>query len=122
LRAAVREDSLFTAEETSDENIDHNFRLLQACDNLSLLSCVAYDRPATLLHPLRQASGDACAVDVFPQGARSFRLAPYPFAEAAFTVELPARFVPGKLFASVEDFRVRYADAPLSALIVDISG
>ena len=36
--------------------LDH-FRLLQATDNLSLLTCVDFTRPANLLHPLPLRSG-----------------------------------------------------------------
>src|SRR6202161_3112076 len=57
--------------------IREHFRLLQACDNLSLLACVAYDQPATLLHPLRKNDGSASEVRVTPVGVREFRLEPW---------------------------------------------
>jgi hypothetical protein len=121
LRVAIRADSMLTPDDTSDEIILDNFRLLQACDNLSLLSCVAYDRPATLLHPLRMHRGGSHAVDVLPAGPRRFHLAPYPFTPAAFELELPARHIEGKAFSSQDDFRSRFAAAPLQTLAVHIS-
>ncbi len=42
LRARVAADKQLTPEETSPKRIENHFRLLQACDNLSLLSCVDY--------------------------------------------------------------------------------
>jgi hypothetical protein len=121
LRAAIRSDLAFAPEETTDEAIRDNFRLLQACDNLSLLSCVAYDCPATLLHPLLLRNGEYQSVDVLPQSPRSFRLSPYPFTKPELTLNLPARFVPAKIFSSLQEFRALYAAAPLSSLEVRIS-
>src|SRR5271170_748422 len=40
LQARLAADNQLTAEETASLRIQHHFRLLQACDNLSLLSCV----------------------------------------------------------------------------------
>ncbi len=61
------------------ERIRDHFRLLQATDNLSLLSCVGYSKPATLLHPLPLRDGSYAEVRVIPLGERHFQLEPYPF-------------------------------------------
>src|SRR5271170_838151 len=45
LFAVVHKDHGWSAEEKSWEWIDDQFRLLQATDNLSLLSCVDYNKP-----------------------------------------------------------------------------
>jgi hypothetical protein len=120
LTAAIRNDATFTPEDTNDATISDNFRLLQACDNLSLLSCVAYEQPATLLHPLPTTGGPQ-AVRVVPLAERHFRLSPYPFAEPDFTITLAARHVQGKVFSTVEELRARYATAPVEQLFVRIS-
>src|SRR5271154_5870574 len=52
LRERISLDTGFTAEQSGDTAIRDHFRLLQATDNLSLLACVDYRQPATLLHPL----------------------------------------------------------------------
>ena len=52
LRAAIEADQTLAPCAKSDQTITEHFRLLQACDNLSLLTCVAYASPAHLLHPL----------------------------------------------------------------------
>src|SRR3984957_6957018 len=50
LHARLAEDKKLAAKEISTVRIENHFRLLQACDNLSLLSCVDYDNPGDLLH------------------------------------------------------------------------
>src|SRR5580692_8977375 len=42
LKAAIAADTSLTAVDKAEETILEHFRLLQACDNLSLLTCVAY--------------------------------------------------------------------------------
>src|SRR5260370_11279228 len=49
---AIAADHTLAPEQKSAQRIQEHFRLLQACDNLSLLTCVAFDSPAHLLHPL----------------------------------------------------------------------
>jgi len=122
LRAAIRSDAQFSPAEVTDDSIADNFRLLQATDNLSLLSCVASMQPSTLLHPMRTTDGSASAIAVQPLAPRSFRLAPYPFDEPALTFHVPARHVEGKLFASSEELATTFAAATVEALTITISG
>ena len=121
LRTAIRTNPAFSSTDTGDERLLDNFRLLQACDNLSLLSCVAYDRPATLLHPLRTKDGAAVPIDVVALEPRTFRLVPYPFDTPEFTVDLPARHIEGDTFLSTENLRVSFATAPITELTITIT-
>jgi hypothetical protein len=121
LRAAIRADSRFSAEDARDEAILDNFRLLQACDNLSLLGCVATMRPATLLHPLRLTDGSHTEVTVEPIGPRCFRLSPYPFGQASFAVAVPGRHVEGHLFATSAELAEKFAAAPVQQLEIAVS-
>jgi hypothetical protein len=98
-------------EEKSDQAILENFHLLQACDNLSLLSCVAFSRPANLLHPLPLNGGGAKEVKVQPVGPRRFQLAPWPFFYPEVTFQLPVRHVEGKTFDSSEALAAAFEDA-----------
>jgi len=82
-----------------------HFQLLQACDNLSLLSCVDYDGHATLLHPFATSDGATTEITVQRLGERIFRLSPYPLAVPSLSLNFPARFVPGDTFASSEELR-----------------
>ncbi len=82
------------------EALHRNFQLLQACDNLSLLSCVDFGRDATLLHPFELRDGKTREVKVQRVGERAFRLTPYPLATEEISFKLRARFVAGKEFAS----------------------
>jgi hypothetical protein len=98
-----------------------NFRLLQACDNLSLLSCVDYAGEATLLWPQRLSSGAAIEIKVTPTGERTFRLSPYPFTEPHLTFKLRARFIPTQTFASHEDLQTHFNAATPEHLTITIT-
>ena len=96
LKQAIAADDSLTAAEKSGQTILEHFRLLQACDNLSLLTCVAYASPAHLLHPLPLVDGTTAEVAVAPIAPRRFRLTPWPFAEAELAFHFPARHVAGQ--------------------------
>jgi hypothetical protein len=100
LRAAIRNDPSLAPSAKDDQTITEHFRLLQACDNLSLLTCVAYPAPAHLLHPLPLNDGGTSEVRVLPMSSRHFRLTPWPFAEPDLRFEFPARHVEGKVFST----------------------
>jgi Protein of unknown function (DUF3891) len=111
LREAIEADGGLSDEAKSEQRILEHFRLLQACDNLSLLACVAYDRPAHLLHPLPLNDGGTTEVRIEPLGVREFRLTPWPFAEPELTFRLPARRVEWKLFKSSEELTAAFRAA-----------
>ena len=121
LFTVIQGDSEASADEESKERIDDNFRLLQACDNLSLLSCVDYQKPATLLHPLRLKDRGSESVAVESLGERYFCLTPYPLDISPLIVEFPARHIEGKTFANAEELRQAYADAEVAMLKVTVT-
>jgi hypothetical protein len=121
LRAAIASDSTLTPDEKTDQAIVEHFRLLQACDNLSLLSCVAYSQPASLLHPLPLNGGRTSEVEVIPVAARRFRLLPWPFAEPELTFHFPARRVDGKTFVSSADLAAAFSAARVEQLSVTLT-
>ena len=108
LRAAIHADITLAADAKSDQTITEHFRLLQACDNLSLLACVAYASPANLLHALPLHHGATSEVQVIPLGPRHFRLEPWPFAEAELQFDFPARHVEGKTFTSSDQLAAAF--------------
>jgi len=59
LQDRLAQDKELAPEEISPERIENHFRLLQATDNLSLLSCVDFPRSADLLHALPLREGGA---------------------------------------------------------------
>jgi len=120
MREEIARDQRFTAEEKSDIAIRDHFRLLQATDNLSLLTCVDYRKPATLLHPLPLNDGGYRTVAVESVRERTFRLSPYPFAEPSLTFTFPARHVEGKVFSHADDLGERLAAAPVVYLEVTV--
>jgi len=114
-------DSRFTREQTSASAILDHFRLLQATDNLSLLTCVDYRAPANLLHPLPLRTGEHSPVKVRTAAPRHFVLDPYPFAEPSVSFQFPARHVEGKVFASAADLQRRFNGATSQTLTVTVS-
>ena len=97
-----------------------NFRLLQACDNLSLLSCVDFGGDATLLWPQQLRDSGAQEIAVSRVGERSFKLTPYPFADAEMVFKLLARFVPGLVFESDEALRAGFEAAKVEEVEVRV--
>ena len=109
------------AEGTSVAWVEDHFRLLQAMDNLSLLSCVDFGSPASLLHPLSLRDGSASHVAVESVGERHFRLDPYPFVASPLLFHLPARHVEGKVFTSAEELQAQFHQAAPALLPVTIT-
>jgi hypothetical protein len=108
-------------EGTSTAMLEDHFRLLQAMDNLSLLSCVDFQKPASLLHKLSLGDGAETEVAVEPLGERRFRLTPYPFVSSPLVFDLPARHVEGKLFVSAEELQSKFNQAVPALLPVTIT-
>jgi hypothetical protein len=121
LMGAIAADGSLTAEQRGEAVIREHFRLLQACDNLSLLSCVGFDRPADLLHPLPLNDGGATRVEVRPLGPRHFQLSPWPFAQRELTFQFPARHVSGDRFASSASLEESFQAAGVEQLTVTLS-
>jgi Protein of unknown function (DUF3891) len=121
LRVAIAADGALSEAEKSDERVVEHFRLLQACDNLSLLTCIAFDSPAHLLHPLPLNDGGTSEVKVLPVAARHFRLVPWPFEEREMRFTFPARHVSGRLFADSRSLEAAFHEAPVERLTVKLS-
>ena len=121
LNAAIASDASLKVIEKTEQIILEHFRLLQACDNLSLLSCVAFDAPANLLHPLSLNDGATTEVKVVPIAPRHFRLSPWPFAEPELEFHFPARHVSGKTFASSQELEAAFQAANKESLTVTLT-
>jgi hypothetical protein len=116
----IEADESLKAREKDAKTIKEHFCLLQACDNLSLLTCVAFDKPANLLHPLPLNDGGVAEVQVEPLGPRHFRLDPWPFAEAELTFRFPARHVLGDLFPDSAHLEQAFSLASVEELWVTL--
>src|ERR1700681_1532264 len=117
----VTVDVRFTPEETREAAILDHFRLLQATDNLSLLSCVDFRQPAHLLHPLPLRDGGHIPVQVRTIAPRHFVLDPYPFAATSITFRFPARQIKGTIFSSASELQRAFSAAPVETLSVTVS-
>jgi hypothetical protein len=121
LKESIRPDASLPPEQKTDETILDHFRLLQATDNLSLMTCVDFAEPANLLHPLPLRDGGHARVVVTHSDLRHFVLDPYPFSASPLTFEFPARHVEGKLFKSHEELQQEFTATPLQTLSVTVS-
>jgi hypothetical protein len=119
--ADIAEDASLSAIESAYKTIEEHFRLLQACDNLSLLTCVAYPAPAHLLHPLPLNDGGTAEVKVLPIAPRHFQLTPWPFAEPRLSFVFPARHVAGKFFPDSATLDAAFSKAQTEHLTVTLS-
>jgi Protein of unknown function (DUF3891) len=120
VRFLLAEDNRYQPTDTSAERIEDHFHLLQACDNLSLLTCVDYPGTANLLHALPVTGGAREPVTVEQVGVRHFRLAPYPFVGSPLTFVFSARFVEPLSFTSKEDLREKFNAAEVHKLSVTV--
>ncbi len=121
LISSIAADESLNSVDRSDQTILEHFRLLQACDNLSLLTCVAYSEPSHLLHPLPLHDGSTAEVKVIPRGPRQFRLEPWPFVEDELRFDFPARHVQGKVFASPDELEKAFSASAEETLSVTLS-
>ena len=121
LRSAIASDASLTEAEKAEQTILEHFRLLQACDNLSLLACVAFASPAHLLHPLPLNGGGTAEVKVLPIGPRHFNLSPWPFADAELSFTFPARHVTAMVFPNSHSLEAAFNAAPIDRLTVTLS-
>ncbi len=117
----ISADTQLAPEQKTEAAILDHFRLLQATDNLSLLTCVDFARPANLLHPLPLRAGGHARVEVRSAGSRHFVLDPYPFAQPSLSFRFPARHITGKHFGSAAELQRQYESAPPEMLSVTVS-
>jgi hypothetical protein len=121
MRARIAADPKFAAEQKTETAIRDHFRLLQAADYFSLLTCVDFPQPTHLLHSLPVRDGQRVDVGIRSSGSRNFVLEPYPFVERSISFQFPARHVRGKKFASSEELQERFKAAPVETLSVTVS-
>jgi hypothetical protein len=110
-----------TPDQTSEGAILDHFRLLQASDYLSLLTCVDFRQPAYLLHPLPLRDGGHIPVQARAIAPRHFVLDPYPFPEASLTFQFPARHVKGKTYSEAAELQRAFSQSHVETLSVTVS-
>lgn len=120
LRAAAADTGRFQDEDLTIERLTEHFRLLQACDNLSLLACVDFEGPANLLHPLPFRDGSTSEVQVRRVAPRTFQLTPWPFGKPKLNFRIQGRPVRGDAFASPDELQAGYRVASVETLVVEL--
>jgi hypothetical protein len=101
---------------TADANLSEgafldNFHFLQACDCLSLLSCVDYAHPTDLLHDLLTHDGGRRRVKYFRKDQGVYTLDPFPFRGDQQQFSVPYRRVRPSQFASSAELTALYSAA-----------
>jgi hypothetical protein len=90
----------------TDEAWLQSFRLLQACDNMSLCACVCYDKVNSLLHPLALVSGAATPVKTTPLASDTWELDPFPLnPDKPHQFDFSYREIHQKEFSSLLEFQ-----------------
>jgi hypothetical protein len=121
LRKQIASNPKLMPEHKSENAIMDHFRLLQASDYLSLLTCVDYQKPVDLLHALPAHGGKHIPIQVHAIGTRHFVLDPYPFARPSLSFQFPARHAKGKKFSSARELQEAFSAAPVEMLSVTVS-
>jgi hypothetical protein len=121
LRQHIAADPRFTPQQAGEAAILDHFRLLQATDYLSLLTCVDFRQPIHLLHSLPLRDRGSSPIQVRSVGPRHFVLDPYPFAEPSMNFVFPARHIEGKLFSSAAHLQQQFHAAPVQTLSLTVS-
>jgi hypothetical protein len=121
LRKQIASNPKLKPEHKSENAILDHFRLLQANDYLSLLTCVDFQKPVNLLHALPTREGKHIPVQVRAKETRHFALDPYPFDEPSISFQFPARHAKGKHFSSAKELQEAFAVAPVETLSVTVS-
>lgn len=121
LRAFCAGSGRYADRDLAHETLLENFRLLQACDNMSLMACVDYDGAGSLLHPLPTDGNGTSKVSVSRTSLRSFKLIPWPFATDTVEIKVSGRRVHGEKFGSLAEIQSAYAKAPVETLTITLS-
>ncbi len=104
----------------SQDSLEHAFRFLQCCDNLSLIACSAYPAERALRHTHPDRTGKLHTLLCRPAGNGVFIVSPSPFREPVLRCTLHYRQLHGKTFPSHEAYREALAAAPFLEQAIEI--
>jgi hypothetical protein len=105
MRALLRLEKNYPTALLSDEAFLEHFCLLQACDCLSLLASVDYERPTDLLHDLPTREGRRVRINYLRKDSSVYALDPFPFAGPEQKFVVPYRHVPQRSFSSSAELK-----------------
>lgn len=104
----------------TDRSLRRGFEFLQACDSFSLYACSDFPETGKLRHAHPMNGGGSAEISIIPLGDLTWRLDPYPLDEPDVTFELRFKDIRQKTFASQDEFRARYRDAPVSSVAIRV--
>ena len=85
--------------------LDHAYRLLQLCDDLSLRFCTQALREGTLEEVPRAGMGDAVPVHARPVDERTLALDPWPLDVPELLLPVPAYDLPDRRYTTYSDLK-----------------
>lgn len=99
------------SESIEKSRLQRAFEFLQACDSLSLISCVRFENEIPLRHQHPDTSGVLHEIQCTPLGNDTYSLSPYPFEGDSVSFTVPCKKVRGESFENLESFRDLYHEA-----------
>jgi hypothetical protein len=100
------------------DSLRRGFEFLQACDSLSLMACVRYQKPIPLRHSHPRSDGSRVPIECIPMGDDTYRISPYPFDGAPLRATVVMRRLAKKKFANDQELRAAFDSAEKSKLEV----
>lgn len=104
----------------SQGELDRAFRVLQTCDNLSLIACSAYPEPRVLRHNHTDRMGQLHSFKCTPAGDGVFEITPSPFRKKQMSFPLKIRRLGKRSFATLDDYRRALAATPYETVPITL--
>jgi hypothetical protein len=105
-----------TKDAAGENQLQMNYRRMEALDRLSLLFCLNAFEGATIDRVAVDNEGSEADLELHLDGNSVVSLAPYPFRRSPLKVSVLARSVPRRLYVDDLDFQKALARAPYFAL------
>jgi hypothetical protein len=99
----------------SEDQLQFNFRMLQAMDAISLAACCTTPPMAQTQDVFRQPGGEKVKLSLSRRG-NDVLVDPWPFASGEVALEIPACRVPAAPYASNDALRAVYCKSPAEVL------
>lgn len=99
----------------SEDQLQFNFRMLQAMDAISLAACCTTPPMAQTQDVFREPGGAKMKLSLARQG-NDVLVDPWPFGVDEIALDIPASRVPGTAYEKEDKFRAVYSAAPAEVL------
>lgn len=118
--AAMYADSTGDHSAIAEPVLKRAFEFLQACDSLSLITCVRFEDKIPLRHRHPDTSGELHEFHCQPLGNDTYHLSPFPFEGSSATFEVSCKQVEGERYGNLKMFRDLYHKAPKETFTITL--